>query len=48
MATPRVLYAGCAKMCLKYYTPFQPLYIITRDQCTQRNEAKALGVPAIE
>jgi hypothetical protein len=28
--------------------PFQPLYIITRNQCTQRIEAKALGIPAVE
>ena len=27
MATPRVLCAGCAKMFLKFYMPFQPLYI---------------------
>ena len=47
-ATTRVLYAGCAKMCLKHYMPFQPVYIITRNQCTQRIEAKALGIPAIE
>ena len=28
--------------------PFQPLYIITRDQCTQRIEAKALGILDVE
>ena len=28
--------------------PFQPLYIITRNQCTQRIEAKALRIPAVE
>ena len=35
-------------MCLKHYMPFQPLYIITRNHCTQRTEAKALGIPAVE
>ena len=35
-------------MYLKHYMPFQPLDIITRNQCTQRIEAKALGIPAVE
>ena len=39
MATRRVLYAGCAKMFLKHYMPFQPLYI-TRNRCRQRNAMK--------
>ena len=32
-------------MYLKHYMPFQSLYI-TRNHCTQRNEAKALDLPA--
>ena len=39
MATPRVLYAGCAKMFLKHYMPFLPLYI-TRNRSRQRNAMK--------
>ena len=35
-------------MRLKHYMPFQPLYFITRNQCTQRIEAKALRIPAVE
>ena len=46
-ATPRVLCAGCAKMCLKHYMQFQTLFV-TRNGCTQRNETKAAGLPAIK
>ena len=46
-AAPRVLYAGCAKMYLKHYMPFQTLYI-TRNDCTQRNETNALDITAVK
>ena len=46
-AAPRVLYVGCAKMCLKHYMPLQILYI-TRNDCTQSNETNALGLPVVE
>ena len=39
MATSRMLYAGCTKMFLKHYMPFQPLYI-TPYRCRQRNAMK--------
>ena len=35
-ATQRMMYVGCAKMCMKLYMSLQTIHV-TRNNCTQRN-----------